>query len=153
MTERDKGISAGANLGDGLVTFGANYELSCCSQPGMAAALWVSAAELVYELTGEPGRVVRNKISFEIDGTTIDLNLLNGAFTIDQGTGQPIVGRKGIDLLMKWQGYDLDKAIEFIANKYSIHHAMAMAKDFAAMKVQMLAERMNISLDSDESVS
>ncbi|MEL0438299.1 hypothetical protein [Phycobacter sp. K97] len=142
-THDDSGMSPATNLTGGPVSHGAGFELACCQVGASANAVWVSAAELIYELTGEPGKVVRNTITFDVEGTTIDVDLLNGAFAVKkEGSGTPIEGRKAIDLLMKWKGYDFDQAIEYVIENYSMDHAMAMAKDFGAMKVQMLSDRM-----------
>lgn len=111
-----------------------DFQLLCCSA---SPVCWVTAAELIYEFTREPGKVVRNTISFDIDkDQRIDVDLLDGRFEIFKGnetTG--VTGRKGLDLLMKWKGMSLEEAQKYIADKYSEDHATLMTADLQKMRI------------------
>ncbi|WP_338317535.1 hypothetical protein, partial [Bradyrhizobium ottawaense] len=84
-TDDDIGISATIDLAEQSYVEGNDFQLLCCgsskSGAGFAVGsrdMWVSAAELVYEFTGNPGSVVRNLITFDLgNGDRIDINLLD----------------------------------------------------------------------------
>jgi hypothetical protein len=104
---------------------------------------WVSAAEVVYEFTGNPGSVVRNNITFQVDErSSIDIDLLDGSFEVKDGDAVVGKGRKGIELLMTWKAMSLDAALEWVATKYSVESADIMAQDYIRMKMRNLAKKL-----------
>jgi hypothetical protein len=132
--QMSRSVSDGVDLGGTSHIAGADYQLACCTSCCADRNMWVSAAELVYEFTGLPGSVVRNTLSFALDGNDrIDINLLTGDFQMFSGATSSMQGRKGVDLLMKWKGMTLEQALEYITRKYSADHASNMAADFQRM--------------------
>lgn len=129
------GISESVDLSPEVYAAGGDFQLLCCSIS--KGKPWVSAAELIYEFTGEPGSVVRNTITFDLaKDERIEINLLDGSFEGFKGGRSTMVGRKGLDLLMKWKGMSEEDAVQFIAGKYSPAHADAMRADFVRMWAQ-----------------
>ncbi|GMO11006.1 hypothetical protein [Bradyrhizobium ottawaense] len=104
------------------------------------ATKWVTAAELIYDITGNPGRVVRNIIAFDLDnGSRIEVNLIDGRFELySQEESEPKVGRKGLELLMAWKKMSFTDALEYIAQRYSLQKAAALGNDFVRMNVERI---------------
>ena len=131
-------ISKPLDLSREAFAVGSNVRAKCCGLADEGGAVnWVTAAELVYEFTGNPGAVVRNLITFELGGEgRIEINLIDGTFVIFQsGNAGARKGRKGIELLMLWKEMSFVEAIEYIAAKYSPEQAIALGDDFVRMKV------------------
>jgi hypothetical protein len=140
----DQGISKAVSLTRDVFMEIAGSAGQCCSLVDEGrAAKWVSAAEVVYDITGNPGKVVRSLISFELDGQDkIEMDLVDGSFTIHLASDPaPLEGRKAIELLMLWRKMTIVQAIEYIAQKYSVEKAISLGSDFVRMKVGQYAKR------------
>lgn len=112
---------------------GGDVHLLCCSQSG--GSLVVSAAEVVYELSGQVGRVEGGRILFDVgDGERVEIDLENGAFTITRGDNV-VSGRKALELLTLWRGMAIDEALAWLSRKYSQDKALAMGIEYVTMKV------------------
>lgn len=121
---------------------GGHYQLLCCTGPVLPEKprAWLAAAELVYELTGNPGKVAGDFITFELDeGDRIEIQLVGGQFRILRGEQTLHSGRKAFELLMRLNGLTFESAIEWIAEKYSNEKAAAMAEDYLRMRVAALS--------------
>jgi hypothetical protein len=121
---------------------GGHYQLLCCTSgprtPGLPKA-WVAAAELVYEITGNPGKVAGDFITFELDeGHRIEIDLVGGQFRILKGEHTLHSGRKAFELLMRMNDLTFESALEWIAGKFSNESAAAMADDYVKMRVAAL---------------
>ena len=126
-------------------TNGADLMLACCggaSHPTHPEpADWVSAAEIVYELTKVAGTVAGSDIRFDTpEGATIHIGVQDGRFVIVRENLDPQTGRKGLDLLMQWKGFSFDQAIKFLFDTYSPEVAQALAEDYVQMKIAALKE-------------
>lgn len=125
------------DLGGQSYAAGQDFRLMCCGSAGTSGGIpWISAAEIVYEFTKQPGSVVRNVISFNLEGNErIELNLLDGSFELFQrGRSTGKKGRKGIDLLIQWKGMSFEEAIDYIRTNYSEEHAESMGADYQRMQ-------------------
>lgn len=112
-----------------------NYQLLCCSSGGTREA-WVTAAELVYELTGNAGKVVSNLITFELEqGQRIEIQLLGGEFKVIRDEQVMHSGRKAFELLMRLKEFTFEQALEWFAAKYSIQTATDVAADYTKMRL------------------
>lgn len=145
MAHNDKNphLSAMVDLSPEVYAQGADVELLCCQTHPNGVANWVSAAELVYEFTGNPGTVVRNTIHFNLGKTsTVDLNLVDGSFEIKEGETVVATGRKGLEFLMAYRSITLEDALEFVARKYSLETARVMAEDYVRMRLRNVQSRL-----------
>ncbi|TXI06240.1 MAG: hypothetical protein E6Q76_10020 [Rhizobium sp.] len=124
------------NLTKQVYIEGGDFELLCCQVGSAMAANWVSAAEIVYEMTGNPGSVVRNTITFDTSpDEVVEIDLLNGHFDVRQAGSTRGAGRKGLELLMVWKGMTFEQALEWVRNTYSVDKARAMGLDYVNMKL------------------
>jgi len=144
MTSKDSkdNIGPSVDVAKELYSEGGDFQLLCCMGVGNATTAgtnWVSAAEIIYDLTENAGSVVRNRITFETDkNETIVVNLLDGSFEINNlKTNENIqkFGRKGLDLLMKWKDMTLGEALHHIIENYSIDQARLMGQDYLEMLI------------------
>ena len=128
---------------------GGDFQLLCCGPSGGGSfggggstGTWLTAAELAYELTGHPGKVVKDVITFEYDQEArIEIDVLGGHFKIQRGDEVVHSGRKALELLMQLKEVTFEQALEWIAEKYSTDKAAALAQDYVKMRVAALAQR------------
>jgi hypothetical protein len=138
----DAGISDPIDLVREVYVEGGDFQLMCCAGSGGSFGgggstdSWVTAAEVIYEFTKNPGSVVKNLITFEISkDERVELNLLNGHFDVFCGEQILHSGRKGLELLMTWKGMTFDQALEYLCKTYSADAATAMARDYIKMRI------------------
>jgi hypothetical protein len=140
------GIASPIDLGKELYTEGVDFQLLCCAAGGGSFGgggstddyLWLTAAEVVYEHTKNPGSVVRNLITYDLDADNrIEIDLLDGRFRLHLAENAEVLnGRKAIELLMMWKRMSFVEALEYVAAKYSSDLAIALGQDFVRMKIK-----------------
>jgi hypothetical protein len=134
-----------------------DYQLLCCGPSGGGSFGgggstddYLTAAELVYDITGNPGRVVSDVITFDYDSETrVEIKVLGGDFAIIRGDDVMHSGRKAFELLMRLQGLTFEGALEWIAEKYSVEKAEVLAHAYVARRLGILAQR-DSSVDQDD---
>jgi hypothetical protein len=134
-----------------------DYQLLCCGPSGGGSSggggstdTWLTAAELVYDMTGNPGRVVGDVITFDYDSETrVEIKVLGGHFAIIRGDDVMHSGRKAVELLMRLEELTFEGALERIAERYSVEKAEVLAHDYAGMRLGMLAQR-DSGVDQDD---
>ncbi|MEU5868300.1 MULTISPECIES: hypothetical protein [unclassified Nonomuraea] len=127
---------------------GNDYQLLCCGPSGGgtfggggSTDNYLTAAEVLYELTGNPGQVVRDVITYQHEeGTTIEVDLLKGHFKIKRGDETLYTGRKALELLMRMKGLTFDQALEWIVEKYSVEAARMLAEDYVKRRLAALSD-------------
>jgi hypothetical protein len=132
-------ISTSIDLSREIYAESRDYELACCS---VSPDPLVSAAEFIYDITKNPGNVVKNAITFKVsDDELIKVNLLNGVFSIER-KNQPIrTGRKVIELIILWQNISFEKAVQLIAEMYSVEQAEIAANDYVKIRISALRKQ------------
>ncbi|GHF08058.1 hypothetical protein [Streptomyces fumanus] len=137
-------ISEPVDLSRQVYVENSDYQLLCCGHPsgggtsggGGSTDNWLTAAELVYDMTGNPGRVVSDIITFDYDSETrIEIKVLGGEFAIIRGDDVLHSGRKAFELLMRLQDLTFEGALEWIAEKYSVEKAEVLAHDYVARRL------------------
>ncbi|MGW6842566.1 hypothetical protein [Streptomyces sp. NPDC054958] len=126
-----------------------DYQLLCCGPSGGGSSGgggstddYLTAAELVYDLTGNPGRVVNDVITFDYDSETrVEIKVLGGDFAIIRGDDVVHSGKKAFELLMRLQELTFEGALDWIAEKYSVEKAEVLAHAYVARRLARLAEQ------------
>jgi hypothetical protein len=152
-SESDAGMSDPVDLGKDLYVGGRDFQLLCCASGGGSSGgggstdTWLTAAELVYEFTGNPGSIIRNMITFTLnDRDRIEMDLLDGKFWLHLAENAEVLnGRKAIELLMYWKRMSFVEAIEFVATRYSPDQALMLGNDFVRMKIMQYLRRTQVN--------
>ncbi|MFJ3728901.1 hypothetical protein ACIPYQ_40985 [Streptomyces sp. NPDC090045] len=134
-----------------------DYQLLCCGPSGGgkfggggSSDDYLTAAELVYDLTGNPGRVVSDVITFDYDSETrVEIKVLGGDFAIIRGDDVMHSGKKAFELLMRLKEFTFEGALEWIAEKYSVEKAEVLAHAYVARRLGMHAQD-DSSVDQDD---
>lgn len=132
--EPEEDIMSPVDLTREVFAEGGDIRLLCCSTA--KEQLHVPAADIVYELTSNTGRVDNGSIVFDVgDDKAIRIDLGNGGFTIIEGDRVIGSGRKGLELLMLWRGMTFDDALAWVSSTYSRDKAHVMGIEYVTMKV------------------
>ncbi|MFE1391023.1 hypothetical protein [Streptomyces albogriseolus] len=136
-------ISDPVDLSRQVYVDNSDYQLLCCGPSGGGSSggggstdSWLTAAELVYDMTGNPGRAVSDVITFDYDSETrVEIKVLGGDFAIIRRDDVMHSGRKALELLMRLQELTFEGALEWIAEKYSAEKAELLAHDYVARRL------------------